>query len=73
VGKPQLDGRKFVHYRAREIHGRAWAGAHSLRAERYKIRDTYFIDALSYYTIRNDWDRDRPASGVKNLADGRYK
>jgi hypothetical protein len=42
-------------------------------AERYKIRDTYFIDALSYYTIRNDWDRDRPASGVKNLADGRYK
>jgi Endo-alpha-N-acetylgalactosaminidase len=42
-------------------------------AERYKIRDTYLVDALSYYTIRNDWDRDRPASGVKNLIDGRYK
>lgn len=42
-------------------------------AERYKIRDTYLIDVLSYYTIRNDWDRDHPASGVKNLIDGRYK
>jgi hypothetical protein len=42
-------------------------------AERYRIRDTYLVDALSYYTIRNDWDRDRPASGLKNLVDGRYK
>ena len=42
-------------------------------AERYKIRDTYLIDVLSYYTVRNDWDRERPASGVKNLVDGRYK
>jgi hypothetical protein len=41
-------------------------------AERYKIRDTYMVDALSYFAIRNDWDRDRPASGAKNLA-GRYK
>jgi hypothetical protein len=41
-------------------------------ADRYKIRDTYLIDVLSYYAIRNDWDRDRPASGVKNL-EARYK
>ncbi len=41
-------------------------------ADRYKIRDTYLVDVLSYYTIRNDWDRDRPASGVKNL-EARYK
>jgi hypothetical protein len=41
-------------------------------AERYKIRDTYLVDVLSYFTIRNDWDRDRPASGVKNL-EARYK
>lgn len=41
--------------------------------ERYKIRDTYLIDVLSYYTIRNDWDRGHPASGMKNLVDGRYK
>jgi hypothetical protein len=45
----------------------------SYTAEHYKIRDTYLIDVLSYYTIRNDWDRERPASGVKNLLDGRYK
>jgi hypothetical protein len=41
-------------------------------AERYKIHDTYLIDVLSYYTIRNDWDREHPASGVKNL-EARYK
>jgi len=41
-------------------------------AERYKIRETYLIDVLSYYTIRNDWDRDHPASGVRNL-ESRYK
>ena len=41
-------------------------------AERYKIRDTYLVDVLSYFTIRNDWDREHPASGVKNL-EGRYK
>jgi hypothetical protein len=41
-------------------------------AERYKIRDTYLVDVLSYFTIRNDWDRDRPASGVKNL-EARYR
>lgn len=40
--------------------------------DRYKIHDTYFIDALSYYAIRNDWDREHPASGVKNL-EGRFK
>ena len=27
---------------------------------------------LSYYPIRNDWDREHPASGVKNLA-ARYQ
>jgi hypothetical protein len=28
---------------------------------------------LSYFSIRNDWDPQHPASGVKNLIDGRYK
>ena len=41
--------------------------------ERYHLRDTYLIDVLSYYPIRNDWDPAHPASGVKNLFDGRYK
>jgi hypothetical protein len=36
-------------------------------ADRYQIRETYLIDALSYDPIRNDWDRAHPASGVKNL------
>lgn len=41
--------------------------------ERYGMRDTYLIDVLSYYPIRNDWDPAHPASGVKNLVEGRYQ
>jgi hypothetical protein len=41
--------------------------------ERYRLRDTYLVDVLSYYPIRNDWDPEHPASGIKNLIDGRYK
>jgi hypothetical protein len=41
--------------------------------ERYGIRDTYLVDVLSYYSIRNDWDPEHPASGYRNLIDGRYK
>lgn len=41
--------------------------------DRYKLRDTYLVDVLSYYPIRNDWDPEHPASGIKNLLDGRYK
>ncbi len=41
--------------------------------ERYKLRDTTHVDVLSYYSIRNDWDPAHPASGIKNLEQGRYK
>ena len=41
--------------------------------EHYPLRDTYLIDVLSYYPIRNDWDPEHPASGIKNLMEGRYK
>jgi len=41
--------------------------------ERYKLPKTTHIDVLSYFSIRNDWDRDHPASGIKNLREGRYK
>jgi hypothetical protein len=41
--------------------------------ERYGVRDTYLIDVLSYYPIRNDWDPEHPASGIKNLMQGRYR
>jgi hypothetical protein len=41
--------------------------------ERYRLREAIFIDALSYFSIRNDWDPAHPASGVKNLLEGRHK
>jgi hypothetical protein len=41
--------------------------------ERYRLRETIHVDVLSYYPIRNDWDRELPASGIKNLIEGRYR
>jgi hypothetical protein len=41
--------------------------------ERYRLRHTTHVDVLSYYAIRNDWDPEHPASGIRNLVDGRYK
>ena len=41
--------------------------------ERYKLKHTTHLDVLSYYSIRNDWDREHPASGIRNLFEGRYK
>jgi hypothetical protein len=41
--------------------------------DHYKLRDTYLVDVLSYYAIRNDWDPAHPASGIKNLFEGRFK
>ncbi len=41
--------------------------------ERYKLPYTTHIDVLSYYTIRNDWDPNHPASGIRNLWQGRYR
>jgi Endo-alpha-N-acetylgalactosaminidase len=41
--------------------------------EHYKLRETTHVDVLAYYPIRNDWDPAEPASGIKNLFDGRYK
>jgi Endo-alpha-N-acetylgalactosaminidase len=41
--------------------------------EHYPVKDTYLIDVLSYYPIRNDWDPEHPASGIENLTKGRYK
>lgn len=39
---------------------------------RYKLRGAMLIDALSWFTIRNDWDRKHPASGYKNLVEGKW-
>ncbi len=40
---------------------------------RYKLRDAILIDALSWFAIRNDWDPRHPASGIKNLVDGKWR
>ena len=40
--------------------------------KRYKLRDAMLIDALSWFTIRNDWDPKHPASGYRNLVDGKW-
>jgi len=39
---------------------------------RYKLRDAMLIDAMSWFTIRNDWDPKHPASGYKNLVQGKW-
>jgi hypothetical protein len=41
--------------------------------ERYKLPRTTHVDVLSYYAIRNDWDPKHPASGIRNLRQGRYR
>jgi Endo-alpha-N-acetylgalactosaminidase len=41
--------------------------------KRYHLHDAILVDALSWYAIRNDWDPHHPASGYKNLVEGRYK
>lgn len=41
--------------------------------KRYHLRNAILIDAMSWFAIRNDWDAEHPASGYKNLVDGRFK
>lgn len=41
--------------------------------KQYKLPGTTHIDVLTYYAVRNDWDRKNPASGYINLVDGKYR
>lgn len=41
--------------------------------DRYHLSDSILIDAMSWFAVRNDWDPRHPASGYKNLVDGKYK
>lgn len=41
--------------------------------KQYKLPGTTHIDVLTYYAIRNDWDREFPASGYTNLVDGKLR
>ena len=45
----------------------------SFTVDHFKIKETILIDALSWFAIRNDWDPQHPASGYKNLIDGKFK
>ena len=53
------------------LSGRAKKRIDAMMA-RYKLRDAMLIDALSWFTIRNDWDPGHPASGYKNLVSGKW-
>ena len=39
----------------------------------YPIQEALLIDAMSWFGIRNDWDPLHPASGFKNLVEGKYR
>jgi hypothetical protein len=41
--------------------------------DRYRIEHSILIDAMSWFAVRNDWDRQHPASGYKNLVDGKFR
>ena len=41
--------------------------------QHYGLQETIHVDVLSYFAIRNDWDPAHPASGIKNLFEGRYR
>jgi hypothetical protein len=62
----------FIQGLAKYIEG---PGVERVRytCERYKLPQTTHIDVLSYYAIRNDWDPKHPASGIRNLRQGRYR
>ena len=45
----------------------------SYTMDRYKIKDSILIDAMSWFAVRNNWDVRHPASGYKNLVDGKYR
>ena len=41
--------------------------------QHYGLQETIHVDVLSYFTVRNDWDPEHPASGIRNLLEGRYR
>lgn len=45
----------------------------NLTCQKYDLKHSELIDALSWWSIRNDWDTSNPASAVINLRDGKFK
>jgi len=42
-------------------------------SQTYDLKETELVDALTWWSVRNDWDPENPASAVKNLRDGKFK
>ncbi|WP_260705568.1 endo-alpha-N-acetylgalactosaminidase family protein [Edaphobacter flagellatus] len=61
----------FVIGLAKYMDGPGTARVH-YTCDHYKIEDVAHVDVLTYFSIRNDWDINHPASGIKNLK-ARYK
>ena len=41
--------------------------------QNYNLKQTELVDAVTWWSVRNDWDTENPASAVKNLRDGKFK
>lgn len=41
--------------------------------DNYQLKKSLLIDGLSWWSIRHDWDIEKPTSAVKNLRDGKFK
>ena len=41
--------------------------------QNYDLKQTELVDAISWWSIRDDWDSISPASAVKNLQEGKFK
>ena len=41
--------------------------------QNYDLKHTELVDALSWWSIRHDWDPESPASAIKNLRNGKFE
>ena len=63
----------YVTGMAKYVEG-GWATKRiAFTVDHFKIKDALLIDAMSWFAVRNDWDPQHPASGYKNLIDGKAK
>lgn len=44
-----------------------------LTIQNYDLRHTELVDAVTWWSIRHNWDPNNPASAIKNLQEGKFK
>jgi hypothetical protein len=67
------DETSYIVGMAKYMQG-GWGGKRiAYTVDRYRIEHSILIDAMSWFAVRNDWDRQHPASGYSNLVDGKFK